>query len=245
MDAQQKHGSTTTPMTSPLTGASTLLASGIPAEVLTGLILAGGRASRMGGLDKGLQPFRSTPLIQHVLENLKPQVGQVLISANRNLTAYRRFGVPVLTDADPAAFDGPLAGILAGLQHCKTRYVLVVPCDSPRLPENFAPSMARCLEASQADFVMARMAGRTNPVMSLMHVRLQDSLQAFLHAGGRSVLGWADGLKTAVVDFEGDAAIWNLNTLDDLRRAESGPDQVSSGMAHNGQVGDLSPWTSP
>lgn len=103
--------------------------------------------------------------------------------------------------------------------------------------------MARCLEASQADFVMVRMAGRSNPVMALMHRHLHDSLQAYLRTGGRSVLGWVDGLKTAVVDFEGDAALWNLNTLDDLRRAESRPDRISSGMGHDGQVGDLSPWT--
>ena len=104
---------------------------------ITGLILAGGRGSRMGGVDKGLQGFRGQPLALHVLRRLQPQVGSVMISANRNLAAYEAFGVPVWPDglADHA---GPLAGFLIGLEHCTTPWLLTVPCDSPRFPADLA-----------------------------------------------------------------------------------------------------------
>lgn len=193
----------------------------IPRDAVTGLILAGGRAARMGGLDKGLQRLGGVPLVMHVLRRFAPQVGEVIISANRNFSEYRSFGVPVRPDSDPAAFDGPLAGILAGLRHCRTPYLLVAPCDCPMIPPGFAAGMARRLLWDNADLVLARIAGRTHPVLCMMRTRVLSSLQRFLESGGRSVYGWSDCLSTTFADFEDPLPFFNLNTLDDLRLAES------------------------
>ena len=107
----------------------------LPREQVTGLILAGGRGSRMGGVDKGLQNFRGLPLAMHAMLRLAPQVGEVMINANRNLGAYESFGAPVWPDALPD-FAGPLAGFLAGLERCETPYMVTVPCDTPLFPSD-------------------------------------------------------------------------------------------------------------
>ena len=105
----------------------------IQPQDITGMVLAGGRGSRMGGIDKGLQPFQGTPLALHVLQRLQPQVGACMINANRNLDRYADFGVPVHADTLPD-YAGPLAGFVSGLMHCPSPWLLTVPCDSPRLP---------------------------------------------------------------------------------------------------------------
>ena len=115
------------------------------ADRVTGLILAGGRGSRMGGTDKGLQPLRGMPMAMHVLWRLAPQVIDVVINANRNLGAYEGFGRTVVPDAS-ADFQGPLAGMLAGLPYCETEWMMVVPCDTPHLPTDL---VARLLEAAE------------------------------------------------------------------------------------------------
>ena len=102
---------------------------------ITGLVLAGGRGSRMGGADKGLQSYRGMPLAMHAMLRLAPQVGRVMINANRNLAAYESFGAPVFTDAS-GDFAGPLAGFVAGLEQCDTPYLVTVPCDSPLFPDD-------------------------------------------------------------------------------------------------------------
>ena len=102
----------------------------VPRTAITGLVLAGGRGSRMGGVDKGLQPYGGTPLAQRALMRLLPQVGQALLNANRNLDAYRSMGAPVWPDEVPD-YPGPLAGMLSGLAHCETPYLVTVPCDAP------------------------------------------------------------------------------------------------------------------
>jgi len=112
------------------------------AHLISGLVLAGGRGSRMGNVDKGLQPFHSSTMVEHVLARLRPQVGPLAISANRNLDTYRAFGAMVLTD-EMADFPGPLAGLETGLRHCATPYLLTVPCDSPFLPPDLAARLAR------------------------------------------------------------------------------------------------------
>ena len=97
---------------------------------ITGLILAGGRGSRMGGVDKGLQTHLGMPLAMHAMLRLAPQVGEVMINANRNLSAYESMGAAVWPDA-LSDYPGPLAGFLAGLEHCATPFLATVPCDSP------------------------------------------------------------------------------------------------------------------
>ena len=117
----------------------------IAREQITGLVLAGGRGSRMGGVDKGLQSYHGVPLALHALLRLAPQVGSAMINANRNLAAYESFGVPVWPDALPD-FAGPLAGFLAGLEHCETPYLVTLPCDSPLFPEDLVARLAQALE---------------------------------------------------------------------------------------------------
>ncbi len=187
---------------------------------ITGLILAGGRGSRMGGQDKGLQPFRGQPLAMHALLRLQPQVGTVLINANRNLAVYESLGVPVWPDEDPHAFAGPLAGFSAGLAHCDTPYLLTVPCDCPLFPMNLARTLASGLNAASAQIAMARACGRAQPVFCLLQAALLESLTAFLDAGGRKIDAWAATLRTVQVDFDDPVAFENVNSMPELHALE-------------------------
>ena len=126
----------------------------IDPQLITGLVLAGGRGSRMGGVDKGLQNHQGMPLALHALRRLQPQVGHLMLNANRNLGAYEAFGVPVWPDAT-ADFPGPLAGMWAGLEHCKTPYLVTVPCDTPHFPVDLVERLGAALHAEGADLAMA------------------------------------------------------------------------------------------
>ena len=127
---------------------------GIPVEDITGLVLAGGRGIRMGGVDKGLQNHRGIPLALHALLRLQAQVGQTMLNANRNLGAYESFGVPVWPDTS-ADYPGPLAGVLAGLERCETPYLVTVPCDTPNFPDDLVARLAEALQAEDAEIAMA------------------------------------------------------------------------------------------
>lgn len=121
---------------------------------VTGLILAGGRGSRMGSVDKGLQPFRGVPLVLHVLQRITPQVAHVMINANRNLPAYRTLCDTVVPDQIDG-FPGPLAGLQVGLSHCRTRYLVSVPCDAPFLPADLVVRLADGLRENDVDVAVA------------------------------------------------------------------------------------------
>ena len=192
----------------------------IPRQDITGLILAGGRGSRMGGVDKGLQNHLGVPLALHALLRLQPQVGHVLINANRNLAAYEAMGVPVWPDPI-ADYQGPLAGWLAGLEHCETPYLLTVPCDSPRFPPDLAPRLAAALVAADAEIAMAATLddGReqVQPVFCLLKNGLIESLIKFLNAGERKIDRWTAQHACVTVRFDDASAFANANTLDELR----------------------------
>jgi molybdenum cofactor guanylyltransferase len=200
----------------------TRIANVITNQLITGLILAGGRGSRMGGVDKGLQPLRGRALVEHVLGRLRPQVGPVLINANRNTDAYAAFGVPVLPDEVPD-YAGPLAGFLTGLAHCQTPYLLTAPCDSPLLPLDLAERLANGLMAQGADVAMAITGDdQLQPVFCLMRREVSDSLRGFMQGGGRKIDAWTATISTALVAFDDVAAFANANTaqeLDALERA--------------------------
>jgi len=193
--------------------------------MISGLVLAGGRGSRMGNVDKGLQPFRSSTMVEHVLARLRPQVGPVAISANRNLDAYRAFDVMVLPDeiADGVEpYPGPLAGLEAGLRHCATPYLLAVPCDSPFLPADLAERLFAALREADADVAYAAtqepgMRAQPHPVFCLVRVDRLPALSAYLAEGGRRVDGWYRDLKSVEVVFDDADAFRNINTLDELR----------------------------
>lgn len=202
---------------------------------ITGLILAGGRGSRMGGVDKGLQVFNGMPLALHTLTRLQMGggVGQVMINANRNLAAYESFGAPVWPDG-MADYAGPLAGFLTGLEHCETPFLVTVPCDTPLLPLDLVPRLAQALGAQDADIAMAaapevdrncQVQMRPQPVFCLLRVELLESLMKFTQNGGRKIDAWTALHKTVIVPFDraGDdpQAFCNANTLAELRQLEN------------------------
>jgi len=197
----------------------------ILAEQITGLILAGGRAQRMGGIDKGLIPFHQKPLIETTIQRLKTQVGPILINANRNITKYAVYGYPVIMDETPD-FSGPLAGFLMGLKNCKTPYLLTTPCDSPLFPEDLATKLASELERANLDLVYASSKeadGKVwaQPVFCLMRANLQDSLISFLDKGDLKIDRWFKELKSGTVIFDNAQAFANANTPEELQSLEA------------------------
>jgi molybdopterin-guanine dinucleotide biosynthesis protein A len=206
----------------------------ITAQDITALILAGGRGSRMGGVDKGLQTFNGMPLALHTLTRLQISggVSDIIINANRNLAAYESFGVSVWPDG-LADYAGPLAGFLTGLEHCETPFLLTVPCDTPLLPLDLAQRLAAALEAQDADIAMAaapetgqdgQIQLRTQPVFCLLRVELLESLVRFTQDGGSKIDAWTALHKTTQVPFDlpGDnpQAFFNANTLPELQLLE-------------------------
>ena len=205
----------------------------IDSQDITGLILAGGRGSRMGGVDKGLQNFNGLPMALYTLMRLQMQVGQVIINANRNLAAYESFGAPVWPDVLDD-FAGPLAGFLTGLERCETPYLVSVPCDSPLFPLDLVPRLSAALEREQADIAMAaapetgrdgQVTVRPQPVFCLLRTDLLESLAKFTHEGGRKIDAWTALHKTVVVPFDapGDdpRAFSNANTVSELQQLEN------------------------
>jgi len=191
---------------------------------ITGLILAGGRAQRMGGIDKGLIPFRDKPLIYHAIERLRPQVGSIQINANRNHDQYGIYGYPVLADAKEN-FAGPLAGFLAGLTACNTSMLLTAPCDSPLLPVDLAEKLFENMKKNQADLVYASSQDQdqklwAQPVFCLMKKSVLPSLEKFMSNGGRKIDQWFDFLSANTVIFENEKVFTNVNTPEELATLE-------------------------
>ena len=184
------------------------------------IILSGGRATRMGGVDKGLILLKNKPLIAHVIHRLQPQRDEIFINANREVSQYETFGLKVLQDENPE-FLGPLAGILLGLRHAKYDLVLSVPCDSPLLPLNLVERLTKNMLESHADIAIASSDGNAHPVFCLMKKSVLPSLVDFLDAGERKVNTWQKSQKYIEVDFSDcSEAFVNLNTLEELRELE-------------------------
>ncbi len=201
------------------------------------MVLAGGRGSRMGGVDKGLQNFNGTPLALHALLRLNLQsggpLGGTMINANRNLAAYEAFGAPVWPD-EVADFAGPLAGFLTGLERCETPYLMTVPCDTPLFPLDLIERLADAMNRNNADIGMVAApevndAGvaqtRPQPVFSLMRIELMENLAEFIGKGGRKIDAWTALHQTVLVPFDlpGDnpRAFFNANTLAELHSLEN------------------------
>ena len=182
---------------------------------ITGIVLAGGQGRRMGGVDKGLQPLRGRPMIEWVLERLKPQVSEVIVNANQNVDKYEAYGHHVVRD-EIGGFAGPLAGLHAGLKSAKHPLVVTVPCDSPFLPADLVSRLQKNL---QGDLAVAKTGDQPHPVFSLMKRDVRESLEAFLAQGGRKIDAWYAALEVVEVNFDDEAdAFRNINTLDELRR---------------------------
>jgi molybdopterin molybdotransferase len=194
-------------------------------ELITGLILAGGRGTRMGTVDKGLQSFRGKAMAEHVLERLAPQVASVAINANQNQERYAALGLPVWPDDTPG-FAGPLAGLEAGMRRCTTPYLLSAPCDSPFLPPDLAERLFAALSEQNADLAYAatQEPGRrrqAHPVFCLVRVDRLSALARYLAEGGRKMDGWFHELKAVEVLFEDVDAFRNINTVDELRSLDT------------------------
>jgi molybdopterin-guanine dinucleotide biosynthesis protein A len=205
-----------------------------PADI-TGLILAGGRGSRMGGVDKGLQPFNGIALALHTLKRLYTGggVGQVVINANRNLALYESFGTSVWPD-EITNYAGPLAGFQTGLVRCTTPFLVTVPCDTPLLPLDLVPRLTEALDHQNAEIAMVSspevdkdglIRMRAQPVFCLIRVGLLESLSRFTQDGGRKIVDWTDQHKTVIVPFDlpGDdpLAFCNANSLAELHQLEN------------------------
>jgi molybdopterin-guanine dinucleotide biosynthesis protein A len=187
---------------------------------ITGVVLAGGQGSRMGGVDKGLQAFRGRPMVAHVLERFAPQVDELLVNANRNVEAYAAFGHPVVSD-EIAGFAGPLAGFERGLAHARGDLVATVPCDSPFLPRDLVARLREALEAHGAELAVARTGDQAHPVFCLMKRGVHRSLEEFLAGGQRKIDRWYASLRVAEVAFDDEAeAFLNINTREELQGLE-------------------------
>ena len=195
---------------------------------ITAVVLAGGRGSRMGGVDKGLQNFNGMPLALYTLMRLQPQVGQLMVIANRNLAAYEAFGAPVWPDG-LSDYAGPLAGFLTALERCETQWLLTAPCDTPLFPADLAQRLARAAGDAGAEIAMAAAREedgqlRPQPVFCLMRHELLESLAQYTGNGGRKIDTWTAQHRTIVVPFDapGDdpRAFFNANTLAELHQLE-------------------------
>jgi len=184
---------------------------------VSGIVLAGGLGRRMGGVDKGLQPLRGKPMVHWVLERLAPQVDEIIVNANQNLDAYRKFGHRVVAD-DIAGFAGPLAGLHAGLKAAAHPLVATVPCDSPFLPADLISRLESQL--GQNDLAVAKTGDQPHPVFALVKRHCLESLEAFLAQGGRKIDAWYASLKVVEVSFDDEAdAFRNINTREELKGA--------------------------
>jgi len=188
---------------------------------ITGVILCGGLGRRMGSVDKGFIHYKNTPLIQHAIQALTPQVDTLFINANRNIDDYRALGFPVVRDGTEE-FLGPLSGILAAMKVAKTDYIIAVPCDSPCLSSQLRQRMMETLLIEQADIAVAHDGVRLQPVFCLIPCRLQDELEVYINQGGRKIDAWFAQYKMTSVDFSDQAdSFVNFNYPEDIAQSEN------------------------
>ena len=191
-------------------------------DQITAVILAGGRGSRMGGVDKGLVDFNGQPLIEHVIQAISTQVRTLLINANRNLVRYQRFGYPVVADS-LNDYQGPLAGFLAAMEMAQTPYIVTVPCDGPLLADDLVERLAGALENDEAEIAVAHDGQRMQPVYALIPVALKQSLQRYLEGGDRKIDLWYAQHRVALADFSDlQSTFVNINTKEERDRLQGG-----------------------
>lgn len=190
-------------------------------SAITGVVLAGGRATRMGGIDKGLVPVAGTPMVEHVVQGLSPQVARVVINANRNLERYQSLAEAVVTDEN-RDFAGPLAGMAAAMQWARDGWIVTVPCDSPLVPRDLVTRLIAALRADDARLAVARGDGRLQPVFALLPCDLLESLRQFLASGERKIDRWYAGHRMAMADFDDvPETFLNINTPEERDALEA------------------------
>jgi molybdopterin-guanine dinucleotide biosynthesis protein A len=190
-------------------------------EKITGIILAGGQARRMGGDDKGLITINDRPLIEYVIEGFGPQVDSLIINANRNLDTYKSYGYPVIPDS-LSGYEGPLAGIAAGMKNVRTEYIVTVPCDSPFIDEDYVSKLSSQVNGANADIYVAHDGKRIQPVFCLLRTNLLKSLEDYLSRGERKIDRWYEEHNLVSIQFDdSNNTFMNINTPDDIRIAEA------------------------
>jgi len=196
-------------------------------RAVAGVVLAGGRATRMGGSDKGLLELWGTSMVELVTAALRPQVADLLINANRNQQRYAELtGLPVVPDLENG-FAGPLAGVAAALSCTELPYLVAVPCDSPFLAADLVSRLYSSLQGHSADIAMATSGGRPQPVFVLLARYLLPSLRDFLAGGGRKIIYWYAQHRVVEVDFSDRQRMFeNINTPQEKQRIEREVDYI-------------------
>ena len=190
-------------------------------HIITGVILAGGKARRMHGQDKGLIELAGVPMVQYVLDAICPQVGQVIINANRNQDIYAHYGFPIIAD-ESGDFCGPLSGMVSCLNAIETAFMVTVPCDSPFIPKDLVGRLHLQLLEDDADISVAHNGERLQPVFTLIKTSLLDSMQNYLNSGERKIDKWFEQHRLAITDFSDQPDTFiNINTQEDLSNIES------------------------
>ncbi len=183
---------------------------------ITVVILAGGQSARMNHKDKGLILFNGKPLISYVIDIVHQDVCSILISANRNISEYQRFG-EVITDSLPG-FQGPLAGILSALNKVKTKYLLIVPCDGPFINQSLVTRLLKNMQKPGINICVATQGQKMHPTFSLVSVNLKDNLSEFLEQGNRKMSAWFESNHAQKIDFSDQVNMFtNLNSPKDLK----------------------------
>ncbi len=187
-------------------------------QQITAIILSGGQGSRVNDKDKGLIQFQGKPMIEHVIEAIKPQVDSIVISANRNIEEYACFNFPVIND-NTLTFEGPIAGIISAYEHIEdeSQLILSASCDSPHLPSDYVKKLYSCLTESTADIAVVDDGERIQNSHFLMRIEVLPSLHDYFTSGGRSLYGWHENQNMVKVDFSDQKdSFFNINTFDDL-----------------------------
>ena len=187
---------------------------------VTAVVLAGGRGRRMGGEDKGLVPLAGRPMVEHVLQAVQPQVGAVVLSANRNRERYEALGYPVVADA-VGDFWGPLAGVASAMRVARSPYLLTVPCDAPLVPGDLAAVLYRALRGEGADIAVAHDGERMQQAFALLSCRLLGDLGEYLAAGERKVQVWYARHRLVTADFSARGEVFaTVNTPEERAAIE-------------------------
>lgn len=187
---------------------------------VTAVILAGGQARRMGGVDKGLIQLHHRPMIEYVIESLQQQTDHIIINANRNLEIYQDYGFLVVED-DIKDYSGPLAGIASCMKAVTTRYLATAPCDSPFLPKDLIARLYNTLQTESSDISVVHDGDRMQPVFSLIKISLLPSLLDYLSSGEKKIDRWFQQHRLALCDFSDNAtAFININTEQDINNIE-------------------------
>ncbi len=187
---------------------------------VTGVILAGGQARRMGGEDKGLVMLNDKPMIEYIIAALKPQTSKLIINANRNCNIYSQYGLAIVED-DLSGYCGPLSGISSALQAIETDYLVTAPCDTPFITHDLVERLAQALEDNQADLSVAHNGERIQPVFCMLKKSLRESLNKYLASGERKIDRWFEQHHYAIADFSDVPETFdNINTPEDVEQAQ-------------------------